>query len=193
MPCPHKRGHEREMIAFRMGYLCKRVLAFDLGSMSRRPDCTRKTHRSRSPDERRVSGMGASYWSQTASSLSSDVVGLTEALKTRDRDYYSLMECNTRLLRSYKELERRLIDADREIVFLKTDPFQESRVYSSIVSTIPVNTQGKDALHWHQVCRSVQLQYLEAKHEIDEKTNQFIMLSNRIRELESLLSDKRNK
>ena len=178
-------------IAFRMGYLCKRVLAFDLGSMSRKLDNTRKTNRSRSPDERRVRGMGASYWSQTASSLSSDVVGLTEALKTRERDYYSLLECNTRLLGSYKELERRLLDADREIVYLKTDPFQESRVYSSIVSTIPVNTQGKDAFHWHQVCRTVQLQYLEAKHEIDEKTNQFIMLSNRIRELESLLNNKR--
>ena len=79
-----------------------------------------------------------------------------------------------------------MMDAERELNYLRTDPFQETGIYSSVVSTIPVNTQGKDAIYWHQTCRTVQSQYLEAKREIDEKTYQFGVLSTRIRELESV-------
>jgi hypothetical protein len=112
---------------------------------------------------------------------------LNDSLKSREREYASLFEINSKLLFSFKELERKMIDAERELNYLRTDPFQETGIYSSVVSTIPVNTQGKDALYWHQTCRTVQLQYLEAKREVDEKTYQFSVLSNRIRELESMI------
>jgi hypothetical protein len=112
---------------------------------------------------------------------------LREENQKRTREYQSILECNARLLTSYRDMERRLLDAERELTYLRTDPFQESRVYSSIISTIPLNTEGKDALHWHQTCRSVMLQYQEAQREVDEKTHQFAILSKRIRELEALL------
>ena len=200
MPCVRKRLHERRVIliddiAFRMGYLCKRVLAFDLGAMNRTKFDTlkRMNRRSRSPDERRrdlTRGKDATYWSQTAASLTKEVAQLREDAKKRDREYSSLFECNSRLFASYKEMERKLNDAERELTYLRTDPFQESRVYSSVISTIPLNTEGKDGIHWHQTCRTVQAQYQEAKREIDEKTSQFILLSKRIKELESMLQNK---
>jgi hypothetical protein len=199
MPCARKRLHERwiiaiDEIAFRMGYLCKRVLAFDLGTMSQAKfDAMRRVQRrSRSPDESktsRVRGKDVTFWSQKAATLSADVVQLREEAGKHERDYSSLTECNVRLITSYKAMERKLSDAERELLYLRTDPFRESRGYTSVISTIPLNTEGRDALYWHQTCRTMQAQYLEVKHEMDEKTNQFILLSNRIRELESLLRD----
>ena len=197
MPClVRKRGHEQRMalmdgIAFRLGYLCKRVLAFDLGVMKRsRFNATQP--RSRSPDERRVSGCNrkgkdATHWHRVSMSLSSETAQLRDKVRLRERDNASLFDIHGKLLSSFRELERRLADSEREVNHLRTDPFRESSVYSSIVSTIPVNTEGKDALYWHQVCRTVQLQYEEAKYDVDEKTRQFSLLTNRIKELESEL------
>jgi hypothetical protein len=138
MPCARKRLHERRVIliddiAFRMGYLCKRVLAFDLGAMNRVKFDTlkRMNRRSRSPDERRrdlTRGKDATYWSQTAASLTKEVAQLREDAKKRDREYSSLRECNSRLFVSYREMERKLNDAERELTYLRTDPFQESRL-----------------------------------------------------------------
>ncbi len=197
-----KRGHERRAatavneIAFRMGYLSKRVLVFDCET-SRRPKsetmCHRKNCRSRSPDERRRmrsprdKGKDISYWSQMAATLSSDVVQLREAATAREREYSSLFELNSKLLASYKELERKMVDSERELNYLRIDPFQDSSVYRSIVSTIPVNTQGKDAIYWHQMCRTIQSQYSHAQSVIDEKNHQFSILTNRIKELESIV------
>lgn len=195
-----KRGHEMDTmaliddIAFGFGFLCKRVLAFDLGVLKQR---RLQRRRSRSPAERRagcsccaesrkIKGKDALFWSQSASTLLNDVAQLNDSLKSREREYASLFEINTKLLSSFRELERKMMDAERELNYLRTDPFQETGIYSSVVSTIPVNTQGKDAIYWHQTCRTVQSQYLEAKREIDEKTYQFGVLSTRIRELESV-------
>jgi hypothetical protein len=197
MPCARKRVHERRVvqiddIAFRMGYLCKRVLAFDLCAMNQaRCDARRlmNSRRSRSPEEKRRTN-DTTHWSQTANTLAGELTQLREAKSKRDREYEALLECNSRILVSYRNMERKLVDAEREINYLKTDPFQESLVYNSIISTIPLNTEGKDALYWHQTCRTIQAQYIEAKHAVDQKTNQFIVLSKRIRELESLLRGK---
>ncbi len=189
MPCARKRLHERcvvqiDEIAYRLGYLCKRVMAFDLVHQSGR----RKRCRSPEPPAPNlIRGKNITYWSEAALSLSAEAAQLREENQKRTREYQSILECNARLLTSYRDMERRLLDAERELTYLRTDPFQESRVYSSIISTIPLNTEGKDALHWHQTCRSVMLQYQEAQREVDEKTHQFAILSKRIRELEALL------
>jgi len=122
-----------------------------------------------------------------AATLSSDVVQLREAATAREREYSSLFELNSKLLASYKELERKMVDSERELNYLRIDPFQDSSVYRSIVSTIPVNTQGKDAIYWHQMCRTIQSQYSHAQSVIDEKNHQFSILTNRIKELESIV------
>ena len=198
MPCiVRKRGHEREMhlvdeIVSGFGYMCKRGLTFDM-------EITRQsrlaTKRSRSPEACRVKesnfkGQDVSYWNQLATTNSSDVSHLGDALQTRNREYAALFEINTKLLASYRALERKMIDAERELTHLRTNPFRESGAYSSIITTVPVNTQGKDVFHWHQMCRTMETQYLEAKREIDAKTHQFILLTTRIKELESLLSQR---
>jgi hypothetical protein len=190
-----KRGDEQRMglmdgIAFRLGYLCKRVLAVDLGVMRQAQVASNQRVRSRSPDERRPKGKDVTHWQRAATSLKSEVSQLKETMALRERDNASLFGMHAKLLSSFRELERKLADSEREITHLRTDPFREFSVYNSVVSTIPINTEGKDALHWHQTCRTVQLQYEQAKQEVDEKTRQFTLLSNRIKELESLLDEK---
>ena len=190
-----KRVDEQRMglmdgIAFRLGYLCKRVLAVDLGVMRQAQVASNQRVRSRSPDERRPKGKDVTHWQRAATSLKSEVSQLKETMALRERDNASLFGMHANLLSSFRELERKLADSEREITHLRTDPFREFSVYNSVVSTIPINTEGKDALHWHQTCRTVQLQYEQAKQEVDEKTRQFALLSNRIKELESLLDEK---
>ncbi len=113
MPCARKRLHERcvvqiDEIAYRLGYLCKRVLAFDLVNQ-----CGRKK-RSRSPDpppaaSDLIRGKNATYWSEAATSLSTEAAQLREEIRKRNREYQSILECNARLLTSYREMERRLL------------------------------------------------------------------------------------
>ena len=178
-------------IAFRLGYLCKRVLAFDLGVMRQTQVASNQRLRSRSPDERRPKSQGKdiAHWQRAATSLKSEVSQLKETMEMRERDNASLFGMHAKLLSSFRELERKLADSEREITHLRTDPFKEYSVYNRVVSTIPINTDGKDALFWHQTCRTVQLQYEQAKQEVDEKTHQFTLLSNRIKELEYILEE----
>jgi hypothetical protein len=193
MLCVRKRGHERHTtsaavneIAFRMGYLSKRVLVFDSESSRRsifsghsrrnNNNNSNNNNRSRSPDEKRTrsprdKGKDISYWSQMAATLSNDVKQLKEDANTRQREYSSLFELNSKLLASFKEIERKMVDAERELNYLRTDPFQESSVYHTIVSTVPVNTQGRDAIYWHQMCRTIQSQFLHAQSVIDDITH----------------------
>ena len=254
-----KRGHElcqqqqgrttAHDITFRMGYLCKRVITFDM-EIQKQPRVIQESRRkrSRSPtinrggveedDNNPVSSSAASSsssfnrvvvrnqlrrgWSNNnnnnvsenyassnndRSSSSSrsfisynsrDVEQLGDALAKRDREYSSLFELNSRLLASYKELERKMAEAEKELTFLRSEPYYCSLASSStpsssssclgsggsVVYTAPVGTQGKDALCWHRLCRTMEMQYLQAKGEADEKTLRLISLSNRIKELE---------
>ena len=258
-----KRGHElcqqqqgrttAHDITFRMGYLCKRVITFDM-EIQKQPRVIQESRRkrSRSPTINRggleeddnnnnpVSSSAASSssssnrvvvlnqlrrgWSNNnnnnnyyvsenyassnndRSSSSSrsfisynsrDVEQLGDALAKRDREYSSLFELNSRLLASYKELERKMAEAEKELTFLRSEPYYYSLASSSstpsclgsgggggVVYTAPVGTQGRDALYWHRLCRTMEMQYLQAKGEADEKTLRLISLSNRIKELE---------
>ena len=178
------------------GYMCKRGLTFDMEMKRQQSLLIRNTsRRSRSPEECRVResnfrGGDISYWNQIAVTKSGDASHLGDALQTRNREYAALFEINGKLLATYRALERKMLDAERELTYLRTNPFHESGVYSNIISTVPVTTQGKDAFHWHQMCRTMEAQYLEAKREIDEKTHQFILLTARIKELEASLTQR---
>ncbi len=203
-PEVRKRGHDlravvADEIAFRMGFLCKRVIASDPGTRKQTVVYRRANHRSRSPEERRrcadsrSKGKDATYWNDMATSLSSDVARLRDALSTREREYSSLFELNSKLVQSYKDLERKMIEAERELTYLRNDPFQETGgglYHRSVVSSIPINTLGRDAMYWHQMCRTMQAQYFQAKGELDEKTHLFLQLSNRIKELESIVNQR---
>lgn len=156
-------------------------------SRSRSPTATRRIQSS-------SGGRDAVFWNETANSLSREMTQLRESLAVREREYASLFELNAKVLSSYRELELKMTDAERELAYLRADPFGETCYTTrSLISAVPVNTQGKDALYWHQMCRTIQSQYLQSKHEADEKTNQCIILSNRIKELESLLRDRQPK
>ncbi len=195
-----KRGHDRngaavDEIAFRMGYLCRKALTFDLEAQ-RFAGSRKRCH---SPDERdhhnHHSTSAASSRATSRDPTNQRIAGdsaqlLRDMLAKRDREYSALFEINSKLLSSYKELERRHAEAEKELTFLRHDPFQESSwaTSRSVVSTVPVSTQGKDALYWHQMCRTIESQYLQAKNEIDGNKHQLISMSKKIKELEATLS-----
>ena len=144
------------------------------------------------------SGNSSSRSSRSFISYNSrDVEQLGDALAKRDKEYSSLFELNSRLLASYKELERKMAEAEKELTFLRSEPYSLASTTPSscllgsssssggvVVYTAPVGTQGRDALYWHRLCRTMEMQYLQAKGEADEKTLRLISLSNRIKELE---------
>lgn len=188
-------------IAFRMGYLCKRVITFDL-EMQKQKTFTQSRKRSRSPDHERphnVTSSSSSLKEKDSNSSSSsyywdrktvDIAQLSDALAKRDREYYALFELNSKLVASYKELERKVNSAERELNFLRSDPYRGLEPFhsGSVVFTVPVSTQGKDAFYWHGVCRRMETQYLQAKDDADEKARQLVFFSNRIKELESMMA-----
>jgi hypothetical protein len=191
-PIVRRRGHDRngvavDEIAFRMGYLCRKALTFDLEaqkfagrkrchSPDERNHHSAATNRARDPTNQRVTG---------------DSAQLKDMLTKRDREYSALFEINSKLLSSYKELEKKYAEAEKELTFLRHDPFQESWVTNrSAVSTVPVSTQGKDALYWHQMCRTIESQYIHAKNEIEGNKYQLISMSKKIKELEKALSER---
>jgi septation ring formation regulator EzrA len=168
-----------------MGYLCKRVLAFDSGSLRQ---CGK---RGRSPDAKQPcpsNAKDAFHWRRVAASKSGEVAQLQGALTTREKEYASLFEMNSRLVASYRELERKIADAERELNYLRSDPFQPpAAVFRSHITSIPIHTQGKDVFYWHQMCRTFQDQYSQVKCEIDDRNNQVSVLTNRIKELEATI------
>jgi hypothetical protein len=189
-----KRGHDRQRwavngIAFQMGYLCKRVLAH--GAVKQ---CGRK--RERSPDANlqpclsNAKDSSSSYhWKRIATSKSGEVAQLQGALATREREYASLFEMNSRLVSSYRELERKMADAERELNYLRSDPFQPSAAVfrGHHITTIPIHTQGRDVFYWHQMCRTFQDQYTQVKSDLDDKHNHVVVLTNRIKEMEAAM------
>jgi hypothetical protein len=186
-----KRGHDRQRlavnsIAFQMGYLCKRVLACDVAVKQ----CGKK--RERSPDAKQHCASNAkdsSHWRRVATSKSGEVAQLQGALATREREYASLFEMNSRLVSSYRELERKMADAERELNYLRSDPFQPSAAVfrSHHITTIPIHTQGRDVFYWHQMCRTFQDQYSQVRCDLDDKNNHVIVLANRIKEMEAAM------
>lgn len=215
-------------IAFRVGYLCKRVITFDLEVQTQSMALASSRKRGRSPgvagdDEdnsnnndanppprssgcrngRKKGATAKNYWTHhhhqrsavadsTTTTNRCDVVELSDALEKRDKEYSSLFELHSKLLVSYRELERKTTEAERELTFLKSNPYLESGLATShhhssnnVVYTATVSTQGKDALYWHGMCRTMESQFLHAKGEVSEKNHQIILLSNRVRELEA--------
>ena len=193
MPAVRKRGHDLRRtdvdgVAFQMGYLCRRVLAFDIGVVSQCRKRERSPDHRAAQDDRGAAGVkDAFHWRRLATAKSGEVSQLRETLATREREYAALFEMNSRLVSSYRELERKTADAERELNLLRPNPFESSPAAcrGHHINTIPIHTQGRDVFYWHQMCRTFQAQYLDVRRDADDKNRQCALLANRIKELEA--------
>jgi hypothetical protein len=83
----------------------------------------------------------------------------------------------SKLSQSHMEIERRLAAANRDLLIIQADQTTPPTIRHPPPPHIPISTQGKDALYWHQACRTLQRQYTETKNELENKTDQFIRLN----------------
>ncbi len=115
------------------------------------------------------------HWQKAASTLLAENTQIREALRLKEKECSHLTTKMFQLGQSHADLEKRLALSSRELLVLRADVITPPAVRG--IPNIPVNTQGKDAMYWHQACRTLQTQYLELKNELDNKTDQFLRLT----------------
>jgi hypothetical protein len=118
---------------------------------------------------------------------------LRESLRKKERECSDFSLRMSKLSQSHIELEQQLMIAKRELLVLQADQITRPLMQHPPLPTMPINTQGKDALYWHQACRTLQRQYNEVRNELENKKDQFIRLNDsyraavrRLEEVESL-------
>ena len=112
---------------------------------------------------------------------------ISESKRRRLDDMNTLREENTRLKNRISQneatssllTEQKLIQAQRELAMLRADTI--AHVPRKQIPVIPVNTQGKDSVYWHQTCRTLQMQNAELSNEIERKTDQIVLLVEKLR------------
>jgi hypothetical protein len=75
------------------------------------------------------------------------------------------------------QLEHKLSETSRELFLIKTDPSNGSLFRPFMPHDIPVHAQKKDALYWHQTCRTLQMHNAQLKRELECKTDQCARLT----------------
>jgi hypothetical protein len=83
---------------------------------------------------------------------------LRDALKLRDNDCAQHARSIGELRRIRLQLENQLAAAKCDLLLQEVPPYPTS---------IPVNTQGKDALYWHQTCRTLQQHNTALRKELE--------------------------
>ena len=83
---------------------------------------------------------------------------LRDTLKLRDRDCAQHAKSINELRHIRIQLENRLAASKCDMLLQEVPPYPTS---------IPVNTQGKDALYWHQMCRTLQHHNAALRRELE--------------------------
>lgn len=126
------------------------------------PDSTRLAEQTRIKSSKDASTESA-YWYETAMTLSDGNAKLTEKLTTCEAKCEVLKDTVCRLTQQRKQLEEDLTSAQGEIIRLSSCAGELATIAPITMQrqSIPVNTQGKDALYWYQTCRTMEAQYIE--------------------------------
>ena len=120
------------------------------------------------------------YWRQTAETLLNENRGLRESLQRKETECAELINRIRRTEQTCVQLEQQLASHMREVLILRADRITPPPPPKRTSPIIPLNTQGKDAIYWHQACRTLQSQYMELQSELESKTDQFLRLTERL-------------
>jgi len=85
---------------------------------------------------------------------------LRDVLKLRDHD------C-AQHTKSINELRRIRIQLENRLAATKCDMLLQEASIPPYPTSIPVNTQGKDVLYWHQMCRTLQQHNTALRRELE--------------------------
>ena len=128
----------------------------------------------RTPNNRNATPKTA-YWYETATTLSSENADLTEKVTKYEERCRTLTGSVTRLSQLRTALEKDLATANKEIIRLTacTHPtLPPTPNIPSKSNSISVSTQGRDAMHWYQTCRSMEAQYIQMISELETRVSQ---------------------
>jgi hypothetical protein len=105
-----------------------------------------------------VQGRDVVYWHQVSATLCNENFQLRKELSCKVELYKVLQENHVRLAAAFKESELKLNSLNREVAIIRSG-LPLGRIS---IPAVPVGTQGRDAVFWHQCARTLQQQYLMA-------------------------------
>jgi hypothetical protein len=170
--------------ALSISRLCKHIVLIKSKRRAARP-----VHEPASTEERQATAAAPSitldslHWQQAATTLLSENAHLRESLKEKEKHSSDVSSRLFQLSQSHANLEKQLAASTRELLVMSADSLTPPPMMLRAMPNIPVSTQGKDAMYWHQACRTLQMQYLELKGELENKTDQFLRLTASYRAL----------
>jgi hypothetical protein len=95
-------------------------------------------------------------------------------LETENSNLKSALQAKE--ISSPRMLEAKLLQAQNEILELRSaSPYH----HETKITSIPVDTEGRDAMYWHQICRTLQHQCTDLSKELERKTNQLAKMEYR--------------
>ena len=113
-----------------------------------------------------------SYWFETATTLSKENTELIDRITRCEEKCAKLNTSVSRLSHRRIVLEKELANANRELLRMtvcRYDGFTPCSIVPSKTKSIPVNTEGKDAIHWYQACRTLEAHHIQKTSELEAK------------------------
>ena len=111
--------------------------------------------------------------------LHAEITRLHATLKQKEQDCANHLAAIAELRQSGIRLEQKLAEVSRELFLLQAE--NHSCFHPSMPPEIPVTPLKKDAIYWHQTCRTLQMQNALLKRELDHKTEQCARLTEAYR------------
>ena len=146
-----------EEIAMGMSATNKRLHMIESHKLSKQPP----TEKTRVPLPPKNSTSKTAYWYESSSTLSIENAKLCKDLSKSNEECLHLRANVKRLADMRDELTKSLAE--------KASTDATPSFAHSTLQSIPVNTDGKDAMHWYQTCRTMEAQFTVAKAELQSK------------------------
>jgi hypothetical protein len=116
---------------------------------------------------------GDDDWKQIALTLRGENKAHSERIQKLEQDIAALKTSHAALIEAHHVLQTQHEETSRELTAAQADaPMMASPAVATIPSTGP---QGRDALYWYQMCRTLQAQFVESRRELELKTEQFVV------------------
>jgi hypothetical protein len=109
------------------------------------------------------------YWREATGTLSYENATLTNRLTQSEEECVRLKHMMQRSAAQRKESENALIEAQRELALISTTHRYTCAQISTraTYTTVSASTQGRDAVYWHQTCRSIEEELLKRITELE--------------------------
>ena len=110
-------------------------------------------------------------WYEAATTQSEENAKLAELLEESGTKCRRLTDSVTRLSQLRQALENELAATKRDVIHLSASghAITPSIAAPTRIQPIPVNTEGRDAMHWYQTCRTMEAQNIQRNAELEAR------------------------